>query len=496
MSKIKTIVILIVLSLGIAINASSVMAAKDSLNLGMVLEPPHLDPTAGAAAAIDEVVYANIFEGLTRIDKNGVVKPALASSWTVSEDKKTYTFNLQKGVSFHDGASFEADDVVFSLNRARAEDSVNAQKALFKPIESVTSKDSHTVVVTLTQPTGSFLFNMGWGDAIIVDKASAEKNKSNPIGTGPFKFLKWVKGDRIVMVRNDAYWGTPAKLKTATIKIIPDPAAAVSAMMAGDIDGFANFPAPESLAQFKSDPRFKVVIGSTEGETILSTNNQRGPFKNLKVRQAIAHALDRKAIIDGAMFGYGTPIGTHFAPHHPAYVDLIATHPYDLEKAKQLLTEAGYPDGFKGVIKLPPPSYARRGGEIVASQLRKIGIDLEIIPVEWAQWLDQVFKKRDYDLTIVSHTEPMDIGIYARKDYYFAYDSPKFQALMEKLDATVETDARYKILGDAQRLISAECVNGFMFQLAKHGVWNKNIRGLWENSPVQANDLTEVYCDY
>ena len=493
MRKMKIIVTLIVLTLGIAINASSVMAAKDSLNLGMVLEPTHLDPTAGAAASIDEVVYANIFEGLTRIDKNGVVKPALASSWTVSEDKKTYTFNLQKGVSFHDGASFEADDVVFSLNRARAEDSVNAQKVLFKPIESLTSKDSHTVVVTLTQPTGSFLFNMGWGDAIIVDQASAEKNKSHPIGTGPFKFSKWVKGDRIVMVRNDAYWGTAAKLKTATIKIIPDPAAAVSAMMAGDIDGFANFPAPESLAQFKSDPRFTVVIGSTEGETILSTNNQRGPFKNLKVRQAVAHALDRKAIIDGAMFGYGTPIGTHFAPHHPAYVDLISTHPYDLEKAKQLLAEAGYPDGFTGVIKLPPPSYARRGGEIVASQLRKIGINLEIIPVEWAQWLDQVFKKRDYDLTIVSHTEPMDIGIYARKDYYFAYDSPEFQELMQKLDATVETDARYKILGDAQRLISADCVNGFMFQLAKHGVWNKNIRGLWENSPVQANDLTEVY---
>ena len=493
MSKIKTFVTLIVLTLAMVMNASSVMAAKNSLNLGMVLEPPHLDPTAGAAAAIDEVVYANIFEGLTRIDKNGAVKPALASSWTVSEDKKTYTFNLQKGVLFHDGASFEADDVVFSLNRARGEKSVNAQKALFKPIQSVESKNSHTVVVTLSQPTGGFLFNMGWGDAIIVDEKSSGKNKSHPIGTGPFKFSKWVKGDRVVMVRNNAYWGTPAKLKTATIKIIPDPAAAVSALMAGDIDGFANFPAPESLSQFQSDPRFKVVIGSTEGETILSTNNQRGPFKKLKVRQAVAHALDRKAIIDGAMFGYGTPIGTHFAPHHPAYVDLISTHPYDLAKAKQLLAEAGYPDGFKGVIKLPPPSYARRGGEIVASQLRKIGINLEIIPVEWAQWLDQVFKKRDYDLTIVSHTEPMDIGIYARKDYYFAYDSPKFQALMQKLAATVETDARYEILGQAQKLISAECVNGFMFQLAKHGVWNKNIRGLWENSPVQANDLTEVF---
>lgn len=492
MRKMKTLATFIILTLGIVI-APSAMAAKSSLNLGMVLEPPHLDPTAGAAAAIDEVVYANIFEGLTRIDRNGAVKPALASSWTVSDDKRTYTFNLQKNVAFHDGNAFDADDVVFSLDRARAKNSVNAQKALFNPIESVVKQDAHTVVVTLTQPTGGFLFNMGWGDAVMVDAASAAKNKSHPIGTGPFKFSKWVRGDRIVMVRNDSYWGTPTKLKSATIKIIPDPAAAASAIMSGDIDAFANYPAPESLAQFESDPRFKVVIGTTEGETILSTNNQRGPFKHLKVRQAIAHALDRKAIIDGAMFGYGTPIGTHFAPHHPAYVDLIATHSYDLEKAKQLLAQAGYPDGFKGTIKLPPPAYARRGGEIVASQLRKIGIDLEIIPVEWAQWLDQVFKNKAYDLTIVSHTEPMDIGIYARRDYYFAYDSPRFQALMKKLDATVDTKNRYDILRKAQRLIAQECVNGFLFQLPKSGVWNKKLRGLWENSPVQANDLTDVY---
>ncbi len=174
--KMKNIVALLVLILAIIANASSVMAARDNLNLGMVLEPPHLDPTAGAAAAIDEVVYANIFEGLTRIDKNGVEKPALAASWTVSEDQKTYTFYLQKNVFFHDGASFEADDVVFSLDRARAKDSVNAQKTLFKPIQSVTRKDSHTVVVTLSHPTGAFLFNLGWGDAVIVDKASAKSN--------------------------------------------------------------------------------------------------------------------------------------------------------------------------------------------------------------------------------------------------------------------------------------------------------------------------------
>ena len=482
------LVILVIVSL-----SSMAMAAKTSLTIGTVLEPPHLDPTAGAAAAIDEVVYANVFEGLTRIDRNGEVKPALAKQWTISEDQTEYTFVLHQGVTFHDGQAFDADDVVFSLNRARSEDSVNAQKALFSPIADVKKKDAHTVVVTLSKPTGSFLFNMGWGDAVMVDAASADKNKSNPVGTGPFKFKRWVKGDRIELDKNAAYWGEPVALSTAVFKIIPDPAAATAAMLAGDIDAFANFPAPESLSQFEADPRFTVVIGSTEGETILAINNAKEPFNNLKVRQAIAHAIDRQAIIDGAMFGYGTPIGTHFSPHHPAYVDLTGQYAYNPDKAKALLTEAGYPDGFKAVIKLPPPSYARRGGEIVASQLAKIGIKLEIVPVEWAQWLDQVFKKTDYDLTIVSHTEPMDIGIYARDTYYFNYKNPAFQNVIEKLSATSDTQERYALMGEAQRIIADDCVNGFLFQLAKHGVWNKDAKGLWENSPVQANDLTEVH---
>ena len=327
----------------------------------------------------------------------------------------------------------------------------------------------------------------------MVDAASADKNKSNPVGTGPFKFKRWVKGDRLELDKNAAYWGEPVALSTAVFKIIPDTAAATAAMLAVDIDAFANFPSPESLSQFEADPRFKVVIGSTEGETILAINNAKEPFNNLKVRQAIAHAIDRQAIIDGAMFGYGTPIGTHFSPHHPAYVDLTGQYAYNPDKAKALLTEAGYPDGFKAVIKLPPPSYARRGGEIVASQLAKIGIKLEIVPVEWAQWLDQVFKKTDYDLTIVSHTEPMDIGIYARDTYYFNYKNPAFQNVIEKLSATSDTQERYALMGEAQRIIADDCVNGFLFQLAKHGVWNKDVKGLWENSPVQANDLTEVH---
>ena len=196
-------------------------------------------------------------------------------------------------------------------------------------------------------------------------------------------------------------------------------------------------------------------------------------------------------VIDGAMFGYGTPIGSHFAPHHPAYVDLTGLYPHDPEKAKALLAEAGV-SGLELSIKLPPPSYARRGGEIIAAQLKAVGIEAELIPVEWAQWLEQVFKNKDYQLSIVSHTEPMDIGIYARDDYYFNYSNPELKAVMAQLTAATDKEKQDALLGSAQTILAEDSPVGFLFQLAKHGVWDAKVQGLWENSPVQANDLTAV----
>ncbi|HIP23447.1 MAG TPA: ABC transporter substrate-binding protein, partial [Rhodobacteraceae bacterium] len=297
----------------------------------------------------------------------------------------------------------------------------------------------------------------------------------------------------ITMSRNDAYWGTPAKLESVTIKYISDPTAAFNAVMAGDVDAFPTFPAPENLPQFEADPRFTVIVGSTEGETILSTNNKMPPFDNPLVREALAHAIDRNAIIDGAMFGYGTPIGTHFAPHNPAYMDLTGQSSYDPDMARALLAEAGFPDGFTTTMKLPPPSYARRGGEIIAAQLREVGIETEVTNLEWGQWLEEVFKGKDFGLTIVSHTEPMDIGIYANPDYYFQYDSAAFQALMDDLNGATDPAARTEILQAAQQMISDDYVNGYLFQLAKTGVANANIRGLWENAPTQGSNLAEAY---
>ena len=489
MRKIKLLTSALALSV---MTSMSAMAAQTSITLGMQLEPPNLDPTGAAAAAIDEVVYANIFEGLTRYQADGSIVPALAKSWDISDDGLTYTFTLHSGVKFHDGTTMDADDVKFSLDRARAEDSTNAQKRLFTGIASVDVVNPTTVRITLSNPDGGFITNLAWGDAVIVAPESIDAAANAPVGTGPFKFSRWVQGDRIEIEKNLDYWGEPVALEKATFKFISDPTAAFAAVMAGDIDAFPGYPAPENLPQFEADPRFSVIVGSTEGETILSMNNKSEKLADVRVRKAIAHAINRQAIIDGAMFGFGTPIGTHFAPHHPDYLDLTGQSAYDPAAAKALLKEAGYGDGLTLSLKLPPPSYARRGGEIIASQLREVGIETEIENLEWAQWLEQVFRGKDFDLSIVSHTEPLDIGIYANPDYYFQYDSVAFQKTIDDLKLATDAGERTALLQSAQRMIADDYVNGYLFQLARTGVANSKIKGLWENSPTQANDLTGV----
>ena len=479
-------------ALVLATAISPALAARTDISVGLVLEPPNLDPTAGAAAAIDEVVYANIFEGLTRFGPDGSVNPALAESWDISEDGLTYTFHLHAGVAFHDGSEMNAEDVKFSLDRARAEDSTNAQKALFADIASVTVADPLTVTVTLSQPNGSFLFNMAWGDAVIVAPESAAANATDPVGTGPFLLEDWVQGDHVELVRNPDYWGEPVKLDKVTFKFIGDPTAGFAAMMAGDVDTFPNFPAPETLPQLAADPRFTVIVGSTEGETVMAMNNKRAPFDNVKVREAVAHAINREDIIDGAMFGYGTPIGTFFAPHNPAYVDLTGLSGYDPEKSKALLAEAGYADGFETTLQLPPTPYARRGGEVIAAQLAEVGITAKIENVEWAQWLEGPFKG-NYDLTIVSHTEPFDIGAFAKPGYYFGYESEAFNQIIADLTNTTDPEMRTELIKQAQTTLAEDYAAVFLFELAKTGVANAKIVGLWENSPAQANDMTGVY---
>jgi peptide/nickel transport system substrate-binding protein len=187
------------------------------------------------------------------------------------------------------------------------------------------------------------------------------------------------------------------------------------------------------------------------------------------------------------------PIGSHFAPHNKAYIDLTKTYPFDIAKAKALLAEAGFPNGFEASLKLPPVGYAQRAGEVLANQLGKIGIKVSIAQLQWPQWLSEVFKERNYDFTVVAHTEANDLDRYARDGYYWGYDSPAFKAKWREVLAATDFTKRDELLKDAQRIIAKDAVNGFLFQLAKIGVWKKDLVGLWENSPTPQVDLSGVY---
>jgi ABC-type dipeptide/oligopeptide/nickel transport system permease component/ABC-type transport system substrate-binding protein len=481
--------------LGAVLLAACPVHGAQRMIIGTQLEPPILDPTVNPAAAISEVLYGNVYEGLVQFAADGSVLPRLALSWEISSDGLTYVFHLKNGVRFHDGSEFDAAAAKYSLERILAPGSRNPQRARLQAIRAVEAADPLTLRVLLSRRSGGLLQSLAFGSAVMVSRTSAMHNALQPIGTGPFRFLRWRRGDSITLERNPDYHGPPALLSQVTFKFITDPTAAFAALMAGDVDAFANYPAPESFSQFAVDRRFKVFTGTTEMETVLGLNERVAPLGNVLVRRAISYALDRRAIIDGAMFGYGTPIGSHFPPHNPAYVDLTGMYPHNTLKAKELLTQAGYPRGFSMTLKLPPPSYARRSGEIVASQLAQIGIRVNIENLEWAQWLDQVYTRHDFDMSIVGHAEPLDYDIYARDDYYFGYANPEFKALIAALDDSVDPEARKDLLQRIQRKLATDAVNGFLFQYPRLDIWNAHAHDIGFDNVLGVADVTRAYFD-
>lgn len=486
----KSVILLALAAATFPVAHAAAQGKKDAVTIGMVLEPPGLDPTTGSASAIAEITMYNLFEGLTKVTENGEVRPLLAQSWTISEDRLTYTFKLRSGVKFHDGSDFDASDVKWMFERNADEKSLNKRKATFVNMESISAPDPQTVVIRLKKPNSLLLYNLGEATAVILDPGSAADTATKPIGTGPFKFQSWAKGSSVTLARAETYRDPGAvKLSRVTFRFINDPAALIAATLAGDLDLVPNFPS-DGIPQVKNDPRFVFTEGTTEGETILSTNNKKKPLDDVRVRRAIAHAIDRKALIDGVNNGYGTPIGSHFAPHNPAYVDLTGLYPHSVEKAKALLKEAGLPEGFEVSLKLPPPAYARRGGEVIAAQLAKVGIRARIENMEWAQWLDQVLKNKNYDLTIVSHVEPNDVLIYANPDYYFQYDSQEFRDILTRAETAADDKARNEALKAAQRRLAEDAVNGYLFQLPRLTVHKKGLAGVWKNASVFVNDMT------
>ncbi len=464
---------------------------RETLVLAMALEPaPGLDPTAGAASAIGEITLYNLFETLTKINSDGTVSPLLAESWEVSPDLKTYTFKLRRGVKFHNGEAFNAAAVKFSFERAGTDKSVNKDKRTFASMYSVAAIDEHTVVILNTQLDPDFLFLMGQATAVIVEPKSADSNATKPVGTGPYQFEAWNKGASVVLSKWNGYRQAAAvRIKKVTFRFISDPAAQVAALLAGDVDAFPRV-TPRSVPQFKDNARFQVLVGGSRAKTILAINNKKKPLDDVRIRRAICAAIDRKAVIEGAGDGYGTPIGSHYVPGAFGYVDTTAVNPFNVDKARALLAEAGVKTPLELSLKLPPPPYARQGGEVIAAQLAKIGIVAKMENVEWAQWLSGVYTNKNYDLTIISHVEPFDLGNFAKKDYYWGYDSPQFSKLFDQIQNAPRPADRAKLLGDAQRMLANDAVHGFLYQPQWITVANKNLKGLWKDMPIFVNDLS------
>ena len=356
--------------------------------------------------------------------------------------------------------------------------------------------DANTLVLKLKTRNSSLLSWLGWPASVMVGPKSAANDKTNPIGTGPFKFVSWAKGDRVELAANPGYWNKAVKLglDKVTFRFIGDPQAQAAALKSGDVDAFPEFAAPELMESFKGDEKLVTVIGNTELKVVAGMNNARKPFTDKRVRQALMMAVDRATVIEGAWSGLGQAIGSHYTPNDRGYIDLTGVHAYDPEKAKALLAEAGYPNGFSFTIKTPQMPYAPRSAEILQAMFAEIGVTMTIEPTEFpAKWVQDVFKGTDYDMTIVAHAEPMDLDIYARDPHYFNYKNPAFNDVLAKIEQTTDTAEQDKLYGEAQTILAEDVPALYLFVLPKLGVWNAKIKGLWENEPIPSNVLTEVH---
>jgi peptide/nickel transport system substrate-binding protein len=492
MRRIVPAVVLVALLLSLGIGGAFAQTPS-SLIVQQTAEPPGLDVTATAASATAAVVFYNVQEALVKVDRHGKIVPWLAERWHTS-DNKNYTFFLKKGVRFHNGRELKAADVKYVIDRAMNPETKHPYPRYYASITDIIVKDDYTITFALKETNPNFLLNMARAGSAIYPREAVDTMKSHPVGTGPFVLGEWIRGDRIVLKRNPEYHvkGLP-KLDRVTFRFIEDPNAILAALKAGDIDVSLFGVGPEHLSDLKKDPRFEVIVGDTTNDVVMSMNNSRKPFSDVRVRRAITHAIDKAAIVKGAMFGMGKILGSNVDPLNPYYVDVSNVLPYDPAKAKKLLAEAGYPNGFETVLKVTPQyNYTVRSGEIIADHLKKVGVNVKIEQIEWSQWLARVFKEADYDMTIIGHAESWDIGNYANPKYYFRYDSPKFQELFKKSEQTLDGPARRDLYVQMQKMLAEDAPVVFLYMHPRLAVAKKGVEGIWKDLPTPAADLSEV----
>ena len=453
-----------------------------------------LDPHKAVAAGTKEVLF-NLYEGLVKPDSSGELQPAIASDYSISEDATTYTFTLREGVKFHDGSMVTAEDVKYSIDRCADTTNGDPLVAAYSHIQSVNILDEKTVEVVLDGPDTDFLAYMT--NAVI--PASNENPDTNPIGTGPYKYVSRSPQENFVVEKFDDYWGTPANIEHVTFKVCANADSIVMDLQGGSIDMFARV-TPAQADQLGDS--FQVLEGTMNLVQALYLNNEAEPFNNELVRQALCYAVDPQEIMDIVSGGKGTEIGSSMFPAFGKYYmpELNDMYKQDLDKAKELLKEAGYENGFSFTITVPS-NYQQHidTAQVIVEQLKKIGVTAEINLIEWDSWLSDVYAGRKYEATVVgvdaSSLTPSALlsrFVSTVSNNFVNFSNADYDAAYAKALGTIDDEEKTAAFKECETLLAEHAANVYIQDLPCLVALNKKYAG-YEFYPLYVQDISKLY---
>ena len=421
-----------------------------TLTVGLVLEPTNLDIRRTSGAALEQILVDNIYEGLVSRAQDNTIEPRLAADYEVSDDGLTYTFTLNDGITFHSGTALTSADVVASYEAVRTDESLQGH-AEFANVASIAAPDATSVVITLTEPNQNFLFALTGPAGLVFQNGDTTDLQTAENGTGPFTLQGWSKGSSITFARFDEYWGEAAGVAEVVFEYIPDFTAGVNAALDGSLDVLTAVD-PNLAPQLEDSGEFALTKGRTTDKATLAFNNAKAPLDDVRVREALRIGIDHEGLIEAV--GAGQTMYGPIPELDPGYEDLSDVAPYDPERAKELLAEAGQED-LELTLTIPS-FYGTTVPQVLVSDFSKIGVTLEVDSVEFPTWLEDVYTNKDYELSFVLHVEPRDFGNFADPGYYFGYDNPDVQSLYAEALVETDADASAELLAEAARLVSED----------------------------------------
>ncbi|MBP3603387.1 MAG: ABC transporter substrate-binding protein [Lachnospiraceae bacterium] len=452
-----------------------------------------LDPHKMVAAGTKEVLF-NLFEGLVKPDSDGSLIPAVASAYEESEGGKVYTFTLREGVKFHDGSLVTAEDVKFSIDKCADTSNGGPLVEAFSNIESVTIKDASTVVITLKEADTEFLAYMT--TAII--PASNTAADTNPIGTGPYKFVSRSPQENFIMEKFDEYWGEGANIEHVTFKICANADSIVMDLEGGSIDMFPRVTATQAA---ELSDNFEVLEGTMNLVQALYLNNAVAPFDDVRVRQALCYAISPQEIMTIISDGKGTELGSSMFPAFGKYFmkELNDTYNQDTEKAKALLAEAGYPDGFSFTITVPSNYQPHIDtAQVLVEQFKAIGVTAEIQLIEWDSWLSDVYQNREFQSTVVGVDASNLTGAALLQRFvsdssknFINFNNADYDTALANAIASTDDAEKTKYYKECQTILSTDAANVYIQDLPEFVAINKKYTG-YEFYPIYVQDIAKL----